>query len=90
MDQKTPLQDLYNGLAAKNPQLKDHGFDAFKQDMQDENNLKGVFGGLAFALGEIDAFDSVSHGVVIHLNSKRNYPKLQREYDKAVDLSNSK
>ncbi|MBN2821076.1 MAG: hypothetical protein JXP36_19040, partial [Bacteroidales bacterium] len=47
MDQKTPLQDLYNGLAAKNPQLKNRGFDAFKQDMQDENNLKRVFSGLA-------------------------------------------
>ncbi|MBN2818612.1 MAG: hypothetical protein JXP36_06565, partial [Bacteroidales bacterium] len=41
--------------------------------------------GLAFALGEIDAFDAVSHGVGIHLNSKRNYPKLEREYNKAVD-----
>ena len=42
----TPLETIYNGLANKNPQLKERGFDAFKTDMQDDNNLQQVYNGL--------------------------------------------
>lgn len=45
--QKTPIQHIYEGLAAKNPDLKEYGFDAFANDMKDENNLKSLYSGLA-------------------------------------------
>ncbi|WP_346862839.1 hypothetical protein [uncultured Draconibacterium sp.] len=43
----TPLQKVYNGLVEKNPLLKQRGFDAFAQDMKDDNNLKQLFEGMA-------------------------------------------
>ena len=44
---KNPLQDIYEGLSAKNPQLKQYGFDAFSNDMKDPNNLKQIYDGLS-------------------------------------------
>ena len=41
------LKTIYEGLAAKNPQLREYGFDNFSKDMQDENRLKSVYEGLA-------------------------------------------
>lgn len=41
------LQKLYNGLSAKNPQLKQAGYNNFKQQVQDDKNLKKIYNGLA-------------------------------------------
>ncbi len=44
-----------------------------------------VQNGLAFALGEISAFDAISHGVGIHMKSKRTFSNLNKEYDSIID-----
>jgi hypothetical protein len=41
------LQSIYEGLAAKNPQIKELGFEGFSEQMKDDNNLRSVYDGLA-------------------------------------------
>ncbi len=54
------------------------------------NNIRGLMpipvqNGLSFALGEISAFDAVSHGVGIHMKANRDFNSLDKEYEKTVD-----
>lgn len=41
------LKAIYEGLAGKNPALKEYGYDAFAKDMQVPENLEKVYKGLA-------------------------------------------
>lgn len=41
------LKTIYEGLAGKNPALKEYGYDAFAKDMQVPENLEKVYKGLA-------------------------------------------
>jgi len=45
-DPRERLKAIFEGLSSKNTQLKEAGFDAFYEDMQDENNLRVVYEGL--------------------------------------------
>lgn len=37
------LKQLFNEISAKNPQIKDRGFEAFANDMKEESNLKDLY-----------------------------------------------
>jgi len=41
------LRTVYEGLAAKNPDLKEYGYDNFANDMKDDAKLKQVYDGLS-------------------------------------------
>lgn len=45
--QSNPLQSVFEGLAAKNPQLKELGFESFQADMQDSAKLQSLYDGLS-------------------------------------------
>ncbi|WP_321995360.1 JAB domain-containing protein [Draconibacterium orientale] len=40
---------------------------------------------LSFALGEISAFDALSHGIGIHMKSKRTYNSINNDYEAIVE-----
>jgi hypothetical protein len=43
----TPIQELYNSLSAKQPQIKDRGFDGFAEDMKDDGNVTALYESLS-------------------------------------------
>lgn len=45
--QSTPIQDLYNSLSAKQPQIKERGFEGFSEDMKDTNNVNALYESLS-------------------------------------------
>jgi hypothetical protein len=45
--QVNPLQAVFEGLATKNPQLKELGFESFQADMQDSAKLQSLYDGLS-------------------------------------------
>jgi len=45
--QQEDLQLIYESLIPKNPELKEYGYDRFKEDMRDDNNLKDLFQSIA-------------------------------------------
>ena len=53
VQESTPIQELYNSLSAKQPQIKERGFDGFVQDMKDDDNSKALFESLSKQQPEI-------------------------------------
>ena len=45
--QSISIEALYESLSSRNPQLKEHGFDNFKADMNDEKNLSALYESLS-------------------------------------------
>lgn len=87
------LKQLYNDLAAKNPEIKDNGFQAFANDMKDESKFRQVYDGLSKKYPEWKTMDyeSFKKEMFPEDSKKTNNEEHQfkgNEIDK-TDVSNS-